>query len=72
MYYAHSANSAGKPEPLEEHLRKTAFLAELSASAFGEGNAGKLMGWHHDLGKAAVFRTSGEMLCPAALCLLPA
>ncbi|MGN0650273.1 MAG: CRISPR-associated helicase Cas3' [Oscillospiraceae bacterium] len=54
MYYAHSANSAGKPEPLEEHLRKTAFLAELFASAFGEGNAGKLMGWHHDLGKASV------------------
>lgn len=54
MYYAHSANSAGKPEPLEEHLRKTAVLAEIFASAFGEGNAGKLMGWYHDLGKESV------------------
>ena len=54
MYYAHSANSAGRSEPLEEHLRKTADLAEIFASAFGEGNAGKLMGWYHDLGKASV------------------
>lgn len=54
MYYAHSANSAGNPEPLEEHLRKTAVLAEIFTSAFGEGNAGKLMGWYHDLGKASV------------------
>lgn len=53
MYYAHSANSQGRKEPLEEHLRKTAVLAELFAKAFGEGNAGKLMGWYHDIGKAA-------------------
>ncbi|MDD6269899.1 MAG: CRISPR-associated helicase Cas3' [Oscillospiraceae bacterium] len=46
-------HSAGKSEPLEEHLKKTAILAEYFASAFGEGNAGKLMGWLHDMGKAS-------------------
>lgn len=53
MYYAHSANSLGQKEPLEEHLRKTAELAEMFAKAFGEGNAGKIMGWYHDIGKAS-------------------
>ena len=53
MFYAHSENTSGKKEPLEEHLRKTATLAEIFANAFGEGNAGRLMGWYHDLGKAS-------------------
>ncbi len=53
MFYAHSENTSGKKEPLEEHLRKTATLAEIFADAFGEGNAGRLMGWYHDLGKAS-------------------
>lgn len=53
MYYAHSENKSGKKEPLETHLKKTAVLAEIFADAFGEGDAGKMMGWYHDIGKAS-------------------
>lgn len=53
QYYAHSENINGKKEPLWEHLKKTAELAEGYAEHFGEGCAGKWLGIFHDAGKAS-------------------
>lgn len=53
MFYAHSAK--GKPEsqwqPLNEHLEGVSLLAWRFGSTFGTGNAARLAGLLHDLGK---------------------
>lgn len=53
MFYAHSENKLGQKEPLEEHLKKTLILSQKFADAFGEGDAGKIIGLYHDIGKAS-------------------
>ncbi len=53
MFYAHSENKLGQKEPLEEHLKKTSILSQKFADAFGEGDAGKIIGLYHDIGKAS-------------------
>lgn len=54
-FYAHSVE--GRPpeewQRLENHLKGTAELAAGFASAFGAGEWGKILGQHHDLGKAS-------------------
>lgn len=44
--------SDGTFEPLEDHARAVAELAEKFASAFDAGGLGLVAGWLHDLGKA--------------------
>ena len=48
---AHSASLGGGPQPLVEHLRSVAALAEGHASKFGAGPLGRWAGLWHDLGK---------------------
>jgi CRISPR-associated helicase Cas3/CRISPR-associated endonuclease Cas3-HD len=50
-YLAHSANAAGRPQTLEEHLRRTAEIAASFASSFGASDEARLAGLLHDLGK---------------------
>lgn len=50
-YLAHSANVAGRPQTLGEHLRRTAEIAALFASSFGASDEARLAGLLHDLGK---------------------
>ena len=50
-YLAHSANAAGRPQTLAEHLRRTAEIAALFASSFGASDEARLAGLLHDLGK---------------------
>jgi CRISPR-associated helicase Cas3/CRISPR-associated endonuclease Cas3-HD len=50
-YLAHSANAAGRPQTLGEHLRRTAEIAALFASSFGASDEARLAGLLHDLGK---------------------
>lgn len=52
--WAHSGNDgAGRWQPLVEHLRATAELAEGFAAPFGAGEIGYWLGLLHDVGKAA-------------------
>ncbi|PNU21070.1 CRISPR-associated helicase/endonuclease Cas3 [Geothermobacter hydrogeniphilus] len=53
-FYAHSTDSPDKEDwqPLEEHLRGVAELAEKFSAAFGAGDWGRLAGLLHDAGKA--------------------
>lgn len=53
MFYAHSADAHGRPEPLAEHLRDVAARAAEFASAFGAGEEAHAAGLLHDLGKYA-------------------
>lgn len=50
--WAHSINSAGQRQPLDEHLREVARLAALLASPFGGETLAHAAGLWHDLGKA--------------------
>lgn len=50
-YLAHSANAAGRPQTLAEHLRRTAEIAASFASSFGASDEARLAGLLHDLGK---------------------
>lgn len=52
-YWAHSRNDEGRRQPLYEHLNNVARLAEGFASAFDSGEAARLLGWWHDVGKYA-------------------
>jgi CRISPR-associated endonuclease/helicase Cas3 len=51
--YAHSRQGANEQtwEPLEDHLRNVAEMAERFAEPFGSGSWGRLAGLWHDLGK---------------------
>lgn len=51
--YAHTLPDAPPEawEPLEDHLRDVAALAEEFARAFGAGDWGRVAGWWHDTGK---------------------
>ena len=51
IYYAHSANSAGSPDTLANHLRKVSLRAGQYASEFGLAEEARLAGILHDLGK---------------------
>ncbi|MBI2908629.1 MAG: CRISPR-associated helicase Cas3' [Chloroflexi bacterium] len=51
MFYAHSANSQGRCQPLVEHLTQVAELARSFAEPFGAGDLAYLAGLLHDLGK---------------------
>lgn len=53
MYYAHSLSSASKDRwhRLQDHLCATGDMAYHFAAEFGGGNAGRLAGVLHDLGK---------------------
>ena len=51
MYYAHSAPSRDRWEPLAEHLRDVAHRARDFAAEFAAGEAAYLAGLLHDLGK---------------------
>ena len=53
-YYAHSSELPDKStwQPLEEHLRGVAELAEAFAAVFGAGDWGRLAGLLHDAGNA--------------------
>ena len=64
-YWAHSPNETGRPEPLEDHLRRVAELCEHFASHFNAGSWGRVAGYWHDLGKYsrefwAYIRGNGE------------
>lgn len=50
---AHSANSTGIEQPLDEHLRAVSELADQHASAFDDAGVAARIGWLHDLGKAS-------------------
>ena len=50
-YLAHSANAAGRPQTLAEHLRRAAEIAASFASSFGASDEARLAGLLHDLGK---------------------
>lgn len=50
---AHIRRSDRKEQPLEEHLRGTAKLAEMFTSEIGLEETGELMGLLHDFGKAS-------------------
>ncbi len=54
-FLGHSANAdgAGVPEPLRDHLRRVAELAERFATAFGAEEQSRAAGLLHDLGKYA-------------------
>ncbi len=54
-YYAHSTEREDMAdwEPLVVHLARVAQRAGLFAEGFGAGNAARLSGWLHDLGKYA-------------------
>ena len=54
VYYAHSTDSADKADwqPLAEHLKDVARLAEEFAAVFGAGKWGRFAGLSHDAGKA--------------------
>lgn len=49
-YYAHTVKN-GQNEPLMDHLRKTADLAEKYAAEFHSGKVGRQLGLLHDTGK---------------------
>jgi CRISPR-associated endonuclease/helicase Cas3 len=51
--YAHTSDSSDKAtwEPLDDHLKKVATLAEARAAKFGAAAYGDLVGWLHDFGK---------------------
>ena len=53
-YYAHSTDSSDKSnwQPLVEHLKGVARLAEEFAAVFGAGEWGRFAGLFHDAGKA--------------------
>jgi len=51
VYLAHSANKAGHPQPLAEHLRVTAELAARFAEPFGAAAEARVAGLLHDVGK---------------------
>ena len=55
QFYAHSTDNPDKSDwqPLEEHLREVAKLAEEFAEEFGAGKWGESAGWLHDAGKAS-------------------
>lgn len=48
---AHTKNSQGKRQDLEEHLRNVAELAERYCVPFGGGAFGRYAGLYHDIGK---------------------
>ena len=52
MLYAHSPNAAGVWQPLDEHLRNVAALAESFGSHFGAADMCHNAGILHDAGKA--------------------
>lgn len=52
MYYAHIRED-GRKQTVEQHLEGTAERCALFASAFGEENRGKLLGYAHDIGKTS-------------------
>lgn len=50
-YLAHINHEDGREQTLIDHLKGTAQKAEYFASAFGEGDLGKIAGMYHDVGK---------------------
>ena len=50
--FAHSMNSAGKRQPLAEHLNNVADLAEKFAADFGQRSTARFIALAHDVGKA--------------------
>jgi CRISPR-associated endonuclease/helicase Cas3 len=52
-YLAHSANDAGRDQPLADHLAAVARLAAGFGSAFGAADESYLAGLLHDVGKAS-------------------
>ena len=52
-YYAHTleGKSPSEWQPLEEHLKNVARMAQSFAEAFGAGDWGYLAGLWHDLGR---------------------
>jgi CRISPR-associated endonuclease/helicase Cas3 len=50
--FAHSLNTAGKRQPLSDHLHNVAALAEEFAAALGEGDTARFIALVHDIGKA--------------------
>jgi hypothetical protein len=49
--FAHSANCAGRPEPLRDHLVAVVERASKYAAIFGAGDEARFAGLLHDLGK---------------------
>lgn len=56
MYFAHSNENTDKSDwqPLVEHLRNVAYLAQDFAAVFGAAPWGHAGGWGHDAGKATI------------------
>jgi CRISPR-associated endonuclease/helicase Cas3 len=64
--WAHSINRWGVRHSLVDHLRGTAELAEGFSSAFGAGDAGRVLGLAHDAGKASCVWQDGLLRVEAA------
>ena len=50
-YLAHINHEDGREQTLVDHLKGTAEKAECFATAFDEGDFGKIAGMYHDVGK---------------------